>query len=164
MKRFILFYFILFILFYFLLLGPCLQHMEVPRLGVKSELQLPAYTTATASQDPSHVCDIHHSSRQPWILNPLREARDWTHLLLDAGRVSYLWAMTGAHIYCISDTLPSHADLSFWPISIFFSPNNFFQHFLQSSILATKPRSFVCVAKYLFPLHFGRIILQGTEL
>ena len=23
-------------------------HMEVPRLGVKSELQLPAYTTATA--------------------------------------------------------------------------------------------------------------------
>jgi len=28
--------------------------MEVPRLGVKSELQLPAYTTAT-KQDPSHV-------------------------------------------------------------------------------------------------------------
>ena len=28
-------------------------HMEVPRLGVESELQLPAYTTATATQDPS---------------------------------------------------------------------------------------------------------------
>ena len=28
-----------------------LQHMEVPRLGAKSELQLPAYTTATAMQD-----------------------------------------------------------------------------------------------------------------
>ena len=27
-----------------------LQHMEVPRLGVESELQLPAYTTATATQ------------------------------------------------------------------------------------------------------------------
>ena len=28
-------------------LGPHLLYMEVPRLGVKSELQLPAYTTAT---------------------------------------------------------------------------------------------------------------------
>uniref|UniRef100_A0A8W4FFK4 Fibronectin type-II domain-containing protein n=2 Tax=Sus scrofa TaxID=9823 RepID=A0A8W4FFK4_PIG len=27
--------------------------MEVPRLGVQSELQLPAYTTATATGDPS---------------------------------------------------------------------------------------------------------------
>ena len=31
--------------------------MEVPRLGVESELQLPADTTATATQGPSHVCD-----------------------------------------------------------------------------------------------------------
>ena len=29
--------------------------MEVLRLGVESELQLPAYTTATATPDPSHV-------------------------------------------------------------------------------------------------------------
>ena len=30
-----------------------------------------------ASQDPSHVCDLYHSSRQwqHWILNPLSEAR-----------------------------------------------------------------------------------------
>ena len=41
----------------------CRQHMEVPRLGVECELQLPAYTTATAIPDPSRVCDIHHSSR-----------------------------------------------------------------------------------------------------
>ena len=38
------------------------QHTEVPGLGVKSELYLPAYATATAMQDPSHVCDLHHSS------------------------------------------------------------------------------------------------------
>ena len=31
--------------------------MEVPRLGVESELQLPAYTTATATQDLSRACD-----------------------------------------------------------------------------------------------------------
>ena len=32
--------------------------MEVPRLGVESELQLLACTTATATQDLSHVCDL----------------------------------------------------------------------------------------------------------
>ena len=32
--------------------------MEVPRLEVESELQLPAYTTATAMQDPSLNCNL----------------------------------------------------------------------------------------------------------
>ena len=41
---------LLFFFYYFL--GPNLQHMEVPRLEVQSELQLPAYTTDTAMQDP----------------------------------------------------------------------------------------------------------------
>ena len=36
----------------------------------------PAYTTATAMQDPSHVCDLYHSSWQHQTLNPLSEARD----------------------------------------------------------------------------------------
>ena len=39
-------------------LGLHLWHMEDPRLGVKSELQPPAYTTATAVQDPSCVVDL----------------------------------------------------------------------------------------------------------
>ena len=54
--------------------------MEVPRLGVQSELQLQAYAAATAAWDPSRVCDLHHSSRQRQILNPLSEARDQTHI------------------------------------------------------------------------------------
>ena len=40
------------VLFIFAILGPHPQHMEVPRLGVESELQLPAYTIATAMPDP----------------------------------------------------------------------------------------------------------------
>jgi len=36
------------ITFFFSFLGPHPQHRDVPRLGVRSELQLPAYTTATA--------------------------------------------------------------------------------------------------------------------
>ena len=39
------------LLIYFLWLH--LQHMEGPRLGVKSELQLPAYATVTATLDPN---------------------------------------------------------------------------------------------------------------
>ena len=40
------------------------------------ELQLLTYTTGTATQDLTCVCDLHHSSWQRWILNPLSEARD----------------------------------------------------------------------------------------
>ena len=57
--------------------------MEVPKLGVKSELQLLAYIPATAMLDLSSICDLHHSLRQCLILNPLREARDQTHVLVD---------------------------------------------------------------------------------
>ena len=46
--------------------------MEDPRLGVKSELQLPAYATATVTPDLSHICKLHHSSQQLQILNPWR--------------------------------------------------------------------------------------------
>ena len=70
--------FYLFIFF----LGPHPRHMEVPRLVVESELYPLAYTTATATQDSSHVCDLHHSSWQCQILNPLSEARDQTCSLM----------------------------------------------------------------------------------
>ena len=79
--------------FFFLGLNP--QHMEIPRPGVELGLQLPAYATATAMWDPSHVCDLHHSSRQHQIHNPQREARDQTHVLADTNQVHYYWPMTG---------------------------------------------------------------------
>ena len=67
----------------FFFLGPLPWHMEVPMLGVELELQPLAYTTATAMRDLSCVCDLHHSSRQHRILNPMSEARDRTHVLTD---------------------------------------------------------------------------------
>ena len=71
-------------------LGPHLQHMEVPRLGVKSELQLLACTTATAMLDSSSMCDLHHNSQQHQILNPPSEARDQTQIRMDTSQVLYL--------------------------------------------------------------------------
>ena len=56
-------------------LGLLLQHMEVPRLGVESEPQLPAYARGTATLDPSCICNLHHSSQQRRIRNTLSKAR-----------------------------------------------------------------------------------------
>ena len=64
--------------FFSFFLGLYQQHMEVPRLGLQSELQLPAYTTAKVMQDLSRVCKLHHNSQQYWITDPLSEASDGT--------------------------------------------------------------------------------------
>ena len=74
-----------FMLLYFAFLGSHPRHMEVPRLGVKLELQLLIYTTATAMQDPSFVCSLHHSSWQRWIPDPLIEAC----ILMDTSLISF---------------------------------------------------------------------------
>ena len=55
--------------------------MEVPRLGVKLELQLPAYTTAIAMPDLSRVSELPHSLWQHQILNPLSKARNQNNIL-----------------------------------------------------------------------------------
>ena len=66
----------------------------VPRLGLQSELHLLAYTTVTATRDLSRVCDLHHSSRKRQILNPLREARDQTCILMDTRQIHFRCATT----------------------------------------------------------------------
>ena len=67
--------------FIFFFLWPHLWHMKVPGPGVKLELQLLAYAIATATRDPSHICDLYRSFRQCQILNPLlSKAQDWTHI------------------------------------------------------------------------------------
>ena len=43
----------------------------------------------------SCIFDLHHSSQQCYILNPLIEARDRTHILIDTSRVFFCWAMMG---------------------------------------------------------------------
>ena len=52
-----------------------LQHMEVPKLGVKLVLQVPNYTTGTATPSPSWVCNLCRSLRQHQIGN----TRSLTH-------------------------------------------------------------------------------------
>ena len=79
--------------------------MEVPRLGVELELQLLAYTTATATLDLSHACDLHHSSRQWQILNPLSEIRDRTCVLMDRSQIHFRCATTGTLVAALLESL-----------------------------------------------------------
>ena len=64
-------------------------HMKVPKLGVTSELLLLATATATAVPDPSHILDLHYSSRQCQILNPLSEAQNQTCILTDTSQIHF---------------------------------------------------------------------------
>ena len=71
--------------FVFLHFGLHPQHMEVPGLGVESELQKPA--TATVTLNPSHICDLCLNLQQGRTFNPQSEAKNPTHILLGTGRV-----------------------------------------------------------------------------
>ena len=88
--------------------------MEVPGLGIKSELQLPAYAIATAMLDPSQVCDLHHSSWECQILNLLSEARDQTLILMDTSRVLFPLSHGGNSCTRISKTHPTHVEGLNW--------------------------------------------------
>ena len=89
-------FYLIYLFFVFLsILVPHLWHMEVPRLGLQSELYLLAYVRATAMQDLSHVCNLHYSSWQHQILNPMSEARDWTWNLMVPSRIHFHCNMMG---------------------------------------------------------------------
>ena len=75
----------IFIFSFFCFLGPHPRHMEAPRGRIGAAA--PAYAIATVTRDPSCVCDPHHSSQPPWILNPRSEARDQTRVLMDTSLV-----------------------------------------------------------------------------
>ena len=66
----------------------CRGHSNVGSVSV-------IYTTATATQDLGPSCDLHPSSRQHWILNPLSEARDRTSILMDTSWINFLSATRG---------------------------------------------------------------------
>ena len=71
-----LFFFCLFCLFAFSVAAPMAYEGSQARGLIGA--------VATATWDLSRVCDVHHSSRQCRILNPLSKARDRKFVLVDA--------------------------------------------------------------------------------
>ena len=67
--------------------GVHLYPMDIPRLGVELEMQLPNYTTATAMPDLSCICNLHHSSRQ--------NARSLTHWERPGIEPASWWILVG---------------------------------------------------------------------
>ena len=79
-------------LFFFSFLGPHCMAYGGSQARIKLELQLPAYATATAMQDPSHVWDLHKSSRQRQILDPPSKGRDQIHVLIGNNQIHFRYA------------------------------------------------------------------------
>ena len=76
--------------------------LKVPRLGVQSEPQLPAYATGTSrATSELHLQPAPHS-RQHQILNPLNKARDWTWNLMIPSRIHFCCVMTGTPVFNIT--------------------------------------------------------------
>ena len=84
----------IFFFFFFFLLFRATLVAFVTRLGVKAELQLTAYTTATATQDPSHICYYPTAHGNTGSLT--HWARPWTEPASSWILVGFVnrWAMT----------------------------------------------------------------------
>ena len=121
-----------------MLLGSPLRHTEVPRLVFKSELQLPACATATATWDLSCICELHYSSWQHQILNPLSKARDRTGNLIVPSQICFCCTMMETpdlFFYSFSSTFP-------WTIKIsIYCPSNFLNLSSASSNIVHRPSS-----------------------
>ena len=68
-------YVCMYIVFY---LSFCLFSRATPAAygGSQARGLIRAVAYARAIATPRRICDLHHSSRQCWILNPLSKARD----------------------------------------------------------------------------------------
>ena len=86
------------VLSYFCFSGPHLRHMEVSQ--ARGRIRATAaglHHTAIAMPDPSCACDLYHSSKQTWILNPLNMARDRTRNLMVLSWIHFCCATMGTH-------------------------------------------------------------------
>lgn len=69
------------VLFFSFMASPSAHRRFQPRGPIQSCNW--AHATATAILDPSHICDLHCSFRQLWILNSMSETRGRTCILTE---------------------------------------------------------------------------------
>ena len=104
--------------FFFVFLGLHQQHMEVPQARGPIGAVVATLATATEMPDPSLVWDLHHSSWQHRILNPLSESRDQTCDLMDTSQIHFFWVTTGTPYLLLSYSSEKTDIISFF---LFFS-------------------------------------------
>ena len=94
----LIFLLLLFFFFFFFFFNFCLFRATPAAHGrsqARGQIGAAACATATATADLRCVCDLHHSSLQHWILNPLSGARDQTYIFMDTSQVRYCWSTIG---------------------------------------------------------------------
>ena len=69
--------------------GSHLWHVEVPRLGGGIRATAAGLHHSHSNATQLHFCDLHHSKWQHQTLNPLREDRDRTLILMHTSWISY---------------------------------------------------------------------------
>ena len=118
-----------------------------------------------SNMDPSCICDPHHNSWQLCIPNPLREARDRIHILVDTSWVHYCWATTGnPHIHKGKKKMPgcSSAQCRLWvsgiPIHVASLKSH---HWSTEESLVEIPRK--TNSEFLEELHIFFKILIGAQ-
>ena len=139
--------------FFLLFLGLHPRCMEVLQLGVKLELQLSAYTTATAVPDQGHICCLHHSSWQCQILNPLSEAWDRTCVLMDVSHICFHWAMVETPVlFFWSQYLPQKFFLWSYELYKFLYCSVWYNYMLFPSM---KPKTRIPSLKYFYIISYS---------
>ena len=112
--KFVFIYFIFVIIFPFMAAPAAFGSS---RLGVRSELQLPAHTTATVTWDPSTICNLCLSSWQCQILNPESEQGQGSHphphgpmpcRILNplSHNETLFWSFWNIHFWCLKFFVP----------------------------------------------------------
>ena len=132
--------------------------MKVPRIGVESELQLPAYTRATATLDPSHICDlvttVTTAHGNTGSFNQLSKGRDWTCFLMDTSQILNMLSHNG-NSYSFFFLLLIFCLISRWLISIVYSPSSLiFLLYPIHSFLISIHRVIIVVINYFSVLNF----------
>ena len=67
--------------FFFLMAEPKAYGISQARGWIRAAAV--TYATATATRNLRHICNLYHSLQQCQVLDPLSEARAWTHILMD---------------------------------------------------------------------------------
>ena len=97
-----------FVLFFFLWPTPMAYGSSQARGQIRA--------MAATMWDPSHVCNLHHSSWQCQILNPLSETRNWTCNLMETSFISAVlkWELPIVLVWSIHVTFTTSLNWPFW--------------------------------------------------